>query len=501
MADGYVLAIDQGTTGTTTIIFDHATNIIGRGYNPIRQIYPRPGLVEHDPVEIWNGAVSSIHQAMSQAQIGYNELAGIGITNQRETVVLWERETGHPIDNAIVWQDRRTLAMCERLKAEGLEAELHHKTGLVLDPYFSATKVAWLLENVDGLKERAKKGEILLGTIDSWLIWNLTGGKLHLTDMSNASRTLFYNIHELKWDEDILNYLGIPISMLPDVRYSSFPFGEVQPGLLAPDSPAIPIAGVAGDQQAALFGQAGFQKGELKITYGTGAFLMMNTGSEPVDSQNGLLTTIAWGYKNKVEYALEGSTFIAGAAVQWLRDELKIIGNAAETEQMALSVPDNGGVYIVPAFVGLGAPYWDSRARGAIFGLTRGSNRNHLVRAALESIAYQTRDVVEAMKLDSKAEFPEIRVDGGAVANNFLMQFQADMMGIKVIRPKIIETTALGAAFLAGLTVNYWDSQSEITRLWKVDREFESQINEEKRNKFYRTWKRAVERSLDWEDD
>ncbi|NWJ47989.1 MAG: glycerol kinase GlpK [Chloroflexi bacterium] len=501
MADGYILAIDQGTTGTTTIIFDHDTNIIGRGYNPIRQIYPRPGLVEHDPVEIWNGTISTIQQAMSQAQIGYNELAGIGITNQRETVVLWERETGRPIGNAIVWQDRRTLAMCERLKAEGLEAELHHKTGLVLDPYFSATKVAWLLENVDGLKERAKKGEILLGTIDSWLIWNLTGGKLHLTDMSNASRTLFYNIHELKWDEDILNYLGIPISMLPDVRYSSFPFGEVQPGLLAPDSPAIPIAGVAGDQQAALFGQAGFQKGELKITYGTGAFLMVNTGTEPVDSQNGLLTTIAWGYKNKVEYALEGSTFIAGAAVQWLRDELKIIGNAAETEQMAVSVPDNGGVYIVPAFVGLGAPYWDSRARGAIFGLTRGSNRNHLVRAALESIAYQTRDVVEAMKLDSNAEFPEIRVDGGAVANNFLMQFQADMMGIKVIRPKIIETTALGAAFLAGLTVNYWDSQSEIARLWKVDREFESQIDEEKRNKFYRTWKRAVERSLDWEDD
>jgi glycerol kinase len=501
MADGYILAIDQGTTGTTTIIFDHDTNIIGRGYNPIRQIYPRPGLVEHDPVEIWNGTISTIQQAMSQAQIGYNELAGIGITNQRETVVLWERETGRPIGNAIVWQDRRTLAMCERLKAEGLEAELHHKTGLVLDPYFSATKVAWMLENVDGLKERAKKGEILLGTIDSWLIWNLTGGKLHLTDMSNASRTLFYNIHELKWDEDILNYLGIPISMLPDVRYSSFPFGEVQPGLLAPDSPAIPIAGVAGDQQAALFGQAGFQKGELKITYGTGAFLMVNTGSEPVDSQNGLLTTIAWGYKNKVEYALEGSTFIAGAAVQWLRDELKIIGNAAETEQMAVSVPDNGGVYIVPAFVGLGAPYWDSRARGAIFGLTRGSNRNHLVRAALESIAYQTRDVVEAMKLDSNAEFPEIRVDGGAVANNFLMQFQADMMGIKVIRPKIIETTALGAAFLAGLTVNYWDSQSEIARLWKVDREFESQIDEEKRNKFYRTWKRAVERSLDWEDD
>lgn len=499
--NGYILSIDQGTTGTTVIIFDSKTNTVGRGYAPVRQIYPRPGLVEHDPVEIWNGVVAAIQQAMSQGELEYSQIVGIGIANQRETVVLWERETGRPVHNAIVWQDRRTTQMCERLKAEGLEAEIHSKTGLVLDPYFSGTKVLWMLENIEGLRERANKGEILFGTIDSWLIWSLTGGKLHQTDMTNASRTLLYNIHELKWDEDILNYLGIPLSMLPDVRPSAFHFGEVQAGLLAPNSPAIPIAGVAGDQQAALFGQSCFQKGNLKTTYGTGAFLVLNTGEEAVDSQNGLLTTIAWGYKNKVEYALEGSTFIAGAAVQWLRDEMKIIANASETESMALSVPDNGGVYIVPAFVGLGAPYWDSRARGAVFGLTRGSNKNHLVRAALESIAYQIRDVLEAMKQDSGLDFDEIKVDGGAVANNFLMQFQADMMGVKVVRPKVIETTALGAAFLAGLTLDYWGSQTEIANLWQVDREFISQIDEEKRNKYYMKWKRAVERALEWEEE
>jgi glycerol kinase len=500
-AEGYILAIDQGTTGTTTIIFDRNTNILGKGYSPVQQIYPRPGLVEHDPVQIWNGVVAAVQQAIDNSGIRYNQIVGLGITNQRETVVLWERDTGQPVHNAIVWQDRRTSSMCERLKSEGLEAEIHAKTGLVLDPYFSGTKVLWLLENVAGLRERANKGEILFGTIDSWLIWNLTGGKLHLTDMSNASRTLLYNIHELKWDEDILNYLEIPLGMLPDVRYSAFPFGEVQPNLLAPGCPAITIGGVAGDQQAALFGQACFKRGDLKTTYGTGAFLMVNTGTEPVSSEHGLLTTIAWGYKNKVEYALEGSTFIAGAAVQWLRDELKIIQSAAETEQLAQAVPDNGGVYIVPAFVGLGAPYWDSRARGAVFGLTRGSNKNHLVRAALESIAYQIRDVLEAIKQDSGIDFDEIRVDGGAVANNFLMQFQSDMMGVKVVRPSVIETTALGAAYLAGLTVNYWDSQSEISRLWKVDRVFESQIDEGKRDKYYSHWKRAVERALDWEED
>lgn len=496
----YILAIDQGTTGTTTIIFDRKTKIIGRGYAPVRQIYPRPGWVEHDPVEIWDGVVSSMLEALRRGGVTFSQIEAIGITNQRETVVLWERETGQPLHNAIVWQCRRTAEMCQRLREEGIEGEIKAKTGLVLDPYFSGTKIAWLLDNVEGLRERANKGEVLFGTIDSWLMWNLSGGRIHRTDMSNASRTLLFDIHTQQWDEDILNYFNIPLSMLPDVHPSSFRFGEVPEGLLSDDCPAIPITGVAGDQQAALFGQTCFSKGSIKATYGTGAFLLLNTGTEPVESQNGLLTTIAWSYNNKVEYALEGSTFIAGAAIQWLRDEMKLIQQASETEQMALSVPDNGGVYIVPAFVGLGAPYWDSNARGAVFGLTRGSNRNHLARAALESIAYQVRDVVEALKEDSGLDFDEIKVDGGAVANNFLMQFQADMMGKKVIRPEVIETTALGAAYLAGLAVNYWTSQKEIINLWQSDREFTPQMSEEVREKQYMMWKRAVERTLDWEE-
>lgn len=497
--EGYILGIDQGTTGTTCIIFDHQTNILGRSYAAVRQIYPKPGWVEHDPVDIWNGVVAAVREAVKQAKVSYAEIKAIGITNQRETVVVWDRESGQPVYNAIVWQCRRTTQMCHKLKEEGIEGEIHAKTGLILDPYFSGTKIAWLLENVEGLRERANKGEVLFGTIDSWLIWNLSGGRFHQTDMTNASRTLLYNIHELKWDEEILNYLNIPLSMLPDVHPSAFRFGEVAAGLLDTDSPPIPIAGVAGDQQAALFGQSCFQKGNLKVTYGTGAFLLINTGTEPVDSQNGLLTTIAWGYNNKVEYAIEGSTFIAGAAVQWLRDEMKIVSNAAETEQMALSVPDNGGVYIVPAFVGLGAPYWDSTARGAVFGLTRGSNRNHLVRAALESIAYQVRDVLEAMKQDTGLDFDEIKVDGGAVANNFLMQFQADMMGTSVVRPKVIETTALGSCFLAGLTVDYWNSQKEIAAMWQTDRVFKPRLEEQAREKQYMDWKKAVSRALDWE--
>ncbi len=499
-SEGYILAIDQGTTGTTCIIFDRKANVIGRSYAPVRQIYPQPGWVEHDPIDIWNGVLAAVHEVMQQNNIPYTALKAVGITNQRETVVLWDKDTGLPVYNAIVWQCRRTAQMCNKLKQEGIEGEIHAKTGLLLDPYFSGTKVAWLLDNVAGLRERASKGEILFGTIDSWLIWNLTGGRSHQTDMTNACRTLFYNIHELKWDEEILNYLNIPLNMLPDVHPSSFRFGEVAAQTFAPDQPAIPITGVAGDQQAALFGQACFQPGNLKVTYGTGAFLLINTGTTPVESQNGLLTTLAWGYNNKVEYAIEGSTFIAGAAVQWLRDEMKIVTNAAETEQMALAVPDNGGVYIVPAFVGLGAPYWDSTARGAVFGLTRGSNRNHLVRAALESIAYQVRDVLEAMKQDSGLEFDEIKVDGGAVANNFLMQFQADMMGTSVIRPKVTETTALGAAYLAGLAVGYWSSQKEIATLWQADRVFTSRLDEQTRQKQYATWKRAVSRALDWEE-
>ncbi len=498
--DGYILAIDQGTTGTTTIIFDHEAHIIGRAYAPVRQIYPKPGWVEHDPVEIWDGVVSSMSQALAHAGIGYDRIAAIGITNQRETVVLWDRDTGSPIYNAIVWQCRRTTEMCEKLRQEGIEGEIRAKTGLVLDPYFSGTKIAWLLDNVEGLRERANNGEILFGTIDSWLMWNLSGGRIHSTDMSNASRTLLFNIHTTQWDEEILNFFNIPLSMLPDVHPSSFRFGEVPAGLLDDNSPALPITGVAGDQQAALFGQACFEKGSIKATYGTGAFLLINTGEEPVESQNGLLTTIAWGYNNKVEYALEGSTFIAGAAIQWLRDEMKLIQQASETEQMATSVADNGGVYIVPAFVGLGAPYWDSTARGAVFGLTRGSNRNHLARAALESIAYQVRDVLEALKEDSGLDFDEIKVDGGAAANNFLMQFQADMMGKSVVRPEVIETTALGAAYLAGLAVNYWSSQKEIVNLWQADRVFVPQMAEELREKQYMSWKKAVSRALDWEE-
>lgn len=498
--DGYILAIDQGTTGTTVIIFDKEAHIIGRAYAPVRQIYPRPGWVEHDPVDIWDGTVIAIRDAMQRASLGFDRIAAIGITNQRETVVLWDKETGLPVYNAIVWQCRRTAEMCSRLREEGIEGEIRAKTGLMLDPYFSGTKIAWLLENVEGLRERANNGEILFGTVDSWLMWNLSGGRIHSTDMSNASRTLLFNIHTLQWDEDILNFFNIPLMMLPDVHPNSFRFGEVPAGLLADDSPSIPITGVAGDQQAALFGQTCFEKGNIKATYGTGAFLLINTGTEPVESQNGLLTTIAWGYNNKVEYALEGSTFIAGAAIQWLRDEMKLIQNANETEQMALSVPDNGGVYIVPAFVGLGAPYWDSSARGAVFGLTRGSNRNHLARAALESIAYQVRDVLEALKEDSGLEIEDIKVDGGAAANNFLMQFQADMMGKNVIRPEVIETTALGAAYLAGLAVNYWTSQKEISNLWQTDRVFIPQMAEEIREKQYATWKKAVSRALEWED-
>lgn len=497
----YILAIDQGTTGTTTIIFDYQASIRGRAYATVKQIYPQPGWVEHDPVDIWNGVVSTIREAVERARISYHQIAAIGITNQRETVVVWDKETGQPVHNAIVWQCRRTADMCYKLREEGIEGEIRAKTGLMLDPYFSGTKISWLLNNVEGLQQRAQAGEILFGTIDSWLIWNLTAGRNHVTDMTNASRTLLYNIHNLKWDEDILNYFNIPLSLLPDVRPNSFWLGEVPAGLLAEDSPAIPITGSAGDQQAALFGQACFNKGNIKATYGTGAFLLINTGTEPVESQNNLITTIAWSINGKVEYALEGSTFIAGAAIQWLRDEMKIIHQASETEQMALSVPDNGGVYIVPAFVGLGAPYWDSRARGAIFGLTRGSNRNHLARAALESIAYQVRDVLEALKEDSGLEFDEIRVDGGAAANNFLMQFQADMLGRAVVRPDVIETTALGAAYLAGLAVNYWNSQREITQLWQIDRVFQPVMSEEMREKQYMSWKKAIERTLAWEDE
>jgi glycerol kinase len=497
----FILAIDQGTTGTTSIVFDKKTKIVGRAYSPVKQIYPKLGWVEHDPLDIWQGVLNSARQAIQKANITFAQIEAIGITNQRETVVIWDKATGQPVHNAIVWQDRRTADLCDRLKEESIAADIRDRTGLVIDPYFSGTKVNWLLNHVDGLQERAERGEVLFGTVDSWLMWNLSGGKVHVTDLSNASRTLLFDIHKLAWDEEILNYFKIPASMLPKVCPNSYRFGEVPAGLLAEDSPAIPICGVAGDQQAALFGQACFEKGNIKTTYGTGAFMLLNTGTEPKKSVNGLLTTIAWSFNDQVVYALEGSAFIAGAAVQWLRDELKLIEHSGDTEQMALSVPDNGGVYLVPAFVGMGAPYWDHSARGALFGLTRGSSRNHLARAALEGIAYQVRDVLEALKEDSGLDFDEMKVDGGAAANNFLIQFQADMLDRQVIRPKVIETTALGAAYLAGLEVGYWTSQDEIKQLWQVDRVFEPELAPALRDKYYAAWKKAVKRSLEWEDD
>lgn len=497
----FILAIDQGTTGTTSFVFDKKTTIIGRAFSPVTQIYPKPGWVEHDPIDIWQGTLDTARQAIQKAGLSFAQIEAIGITNQRETVVLWDKATGQPVHNAIVWQDRRTSEMCNRLKEESFAATIRARTGLVIDPYFSGTKISWLLKNVPGLQARAERGEILFGTIDSWLIWNLSGGQAHVTDVSNASRTLLFDIYKLAWDEEILNYFKIPHNILPQVCPNSYQFGEVPAGLLAEDSPAIPITGSAGDQQAALFGQACFEQGNIKTTYGTGAFMLLNTGTAPKKSKNGLLTTIAWNFNNRVEYALEGSAFIAGAAVQWLRDELKLIEHAGETEQMALSVPDNGGVYLVPAFVGLGAPYWDHSARGAMFGLTRGSSRNHLARAALEGIAYQVRDVLDALKEDSGLDFDEMKVDGGASANNFLIQFQADMLDRKVIRPKVFETTALGAAYLAGLAVGYWTSQDEIKQLWQVDRVFEPQLDPALRAKYYATWQKAVKRSLDWEDD
>jgi len=497
----FILAIDQGTTGTTTILFDKKTSIVGRAYSPVKQIYPNLGWVEHDPLDIWQGTLDGVRAAVKKAGITFSQIEAIGITNQRETVVVWDKTTGQPVHNAIVWQDRRTADFCEQLKKESIAASIRAKTGLVIDPYFSGTKLRWLLEKVDGLRERAEKGEILFGTVDTWLMWKLSNGQAHVTDYSNASRTLLFDIHKLAWDADILNYFKIPANMLPQVRANSSRFAEVPAGLFADDSPAIPVCGVAGDQQAALFGQACYDPGNIKTTYGTGAFMLLNTGTEPKESKNGLLTTIAWKLNDRVEYALEGSAFIAGAAVQWLRDELHLIENAGETEQMALSVPDNGGVYLVPAFVGLGAPYWDHSARGAVFGLTRGSSRNHLARAALEGIAYQVRDVLDALKEDSGLDFAEMKVDGGAAANNFLMQFQSDILDRKIVRPQVIETTALGAAYLAGLEVGYWSSQDEIRQLWQVDRVFEPELDPTLREKYYATWKKAVKRSLEWENE
>lgn len=494
----YILALDQGTTSSRAIVFDNDGTIVSVAQKEFTQIYPKAGWVEHDPMEIWGTQSGVAREALDKAGITADQIAAIGITNQRETTVVWDKTTGKPIYNAIVWQCRRTASICDDLKGKGLADSIRQKTGLVVDAYFSGTKVKWILDNVEGAREKAENGDLLFGNIDTWLIWNLTGGKNHVTDYSNASRTMLFNINTLEWDEEILAELNIPKSMLPEAKPSSYIYGYTVKELFGAE---IPIAGAAGDQQAALFGQACFQPGMAKNTYGTGCFMLMNTGEKLVGSNNGLLTTIAWGLNGKVEYALEGSIFVAGAAVQWLRDELKIIENAAASEAMAASVPDTNGVYVVPAFVGLGAPYWDMYARGAVLGLTRGANKNHLVRATLESIAYQTRDVLEAMQEDSTIELKSLKVDGGAVANNFLMQFQSDILGVPVDRPVVTETTALGAAYLAGLAVGYWSDKEEIAKKWNVDKTFEPAMEEEDRNSKYAGWKKAVNRALKWELD
>ena len=498
MEKKYIMALDRGTTSSRCIIFDKDGNIIKVAQKEFEQIYPKPGWVEHDAMEIWGSQSGVMREAVDTAGINPDEIAAIGITNQRETTVVWDKKTGKPIYNAIVWQCRRTSEICDELKEKGLTECIREKTGLIIDAYFSATKVKWILDNVEGARERAEKGELLFGTIDTWLIWKLTGGRVHVTDYSNASRTMMYNINTLEWYKDILKELDIPEIMLPEVKESSCVYGYTDSGLFADIK--IPIAGCAGDQQSALFGQNCFEEGTAKNTYGTGCFLLMNTGEKPVKSENGLLTTISWGVDGKVEYALEGSIFMGGASIQWLRDELRMIKSAADSEKYAMRVENTNGVYVVPAFTGLGAPYWDMYARGTIVGLTRGAKKEHLIRATLESIAYQTKDVLEAMQNDSGIELKSLKVDGGASNNNFLMQFQSDILNVKIDRPKIVETTALGAAYLAGLAVGFFKSKEDIKKRWVCDREFEPKMSEDIREKSYKDWKRAVERSLAWEE-
>lgn len=487
--DKYIMALDLGTTSCRCIIFDKNGRICSAAQKEFTQYFPQPGWVEHDAEEIWATQTGLMYEAMSKIDITINEIAGIGITNQRETTVLWDKETGRPVHKAIVWQCRRTAGYCDELKKLGMAEFFRSKTGLVLDAYFSATKLRWLLDNAAGARERAEKGKLLFGTVDSWIIWKLTGGKVHVTDYSNASRTMLFNIHTLKWDEEILRVLKIPQQILPEVKPSSHVYGYTDSKLFGRE---VPIAGAGGDQQCALFGQTCFGRGEVKNTYGTGGFMLMNTGTAPVNSHNGLVTTIAWGVDDKVEYALEGSIFVAGAAVQWLRDELGLIRDAAESEVLAKSVPDANGCYVVPAFVGLGAPYWDQYARGAIVGLTRGVNRNHIVRATLESIAYQVNDVLMAMQEDSGVPITSLRVDGGACDNDFLMQFQADILNTSVVRPYCIETTAMGAAYLAGLAVGYWRSKEEILANHVIAAEFKPQMGQAKRESLLQGWHNAV---------
>lgn len=491
----YIMALDQGTTSSRCILFDHAGNICASVQKEFRQIFPQPGWVEHDAVEIWDTTLEVSRAAMDKLGVGAADIAAIGITNQRETSVIWDKATGEPIANAIVWQCRRTAPIIDKLVAEGHGDMIRAKTGLVPDAYFSGSKIKWLLDNVPGARERAERGELLFGTIDTWLIWKLTGGRVHVTDHTNASRTMLFNIHELRWDEELLSLLEVPACILPEVKPSSHVYGTTEFELYGGE---IPIAGAGGDQQCALFGQCCFEPGTMKNTYGTGCFMLMNTGREPVKSANGLVTSIAVGFEDHVEYALEGSIFVAGAAVQWLRDELGVISGAAESQQYAEAVPDTAGGYVVPAFTGMGAPYWNQDARGAIVGITRGFSRAHLVRATLESLAYQTYDIARAMEQDSCIPIRELKVDGGACANNFLMQFQSDILGSRVVRPQCIETTALGAAYLAGLAVGYWDSLEDVRRNWAEDKVFEPIMPADRSEALLKGWHRAVKCALDW---
>jgi len=491
----YILAIDEGTTGTTSLLINNEGQVISKAYQEIHPIYPQPGWVEQDAEDLFQKAIAGAQEAIQKTGIDVSLVKGIGITNQRETTIVWDRLTGKPVSNAIVWQCRRTAAMCEELKQKGFEKIVREKTGLVIDAYFSATKLRWILDHIPDGQRRAEHGDLLFGTVDCWLVWNLTGGVVHATDYSNASRTMLFNIHTLRWDKELLAILDIPEAVLPKVLPSSDVYGETVPNVFGVK---IPIGGIAGDQQAALFGQACSQAGNAKNTYGTGCFILLNTGSQPVTSRNGLLTTIAWGIGNKVTYALEGSVFVTGAAVQWLRDELNLISSASESETVANSVPDNGGVYLVPAFVGLGAPYWDMYARGTIIGITRGTNKGHIVRATLEAIAYQVRDVMDVISSEAEAIIPALRVNGGGTTNSLLMQFQADILGIPVQLAVVPDTTALGAGYLAGLAVSIWKDTDEIARIYRTSRTFEPKMSADRREVLYRNWKRAVDRSRNW---
>ncbi len=498
MGEKYILALDQGTTSSRGIIFDKDARIKGIAQKEFDQYYPQPGWVEHNPREIWSSQISVAREAMANMGIDASDIAAIGITNQRETTIVWDKETGEPVYNAIVWQCRRTASMIDKIVAAGRSDMISEKTGLVPDAYFSASKIAWILDNVDGAREKAENGKLLFGTVDTWLIWNLTAGEIHVTDYTNAARTMLFNIHTLKWDEDLLNLFNIPKSMLPEVKPSSTIYGYTSEKVMGG---SIPIAGAAGDQQAALFGQCCFEKGDVKNTYGTGSFILMNTGSEPVASSNGLLTTMAACTSDKPEYALEGSVFVAGAAVQWLRDSMRMVKSASQTEEYADRVRDSAGVYVVPAFTGMGAPYWDQYARGTVFGITRGCTKEHFIRATLESIAYQSYDVMKAMEEDLGAPLQGLKVDGGASANNFLVKFQADLIGTRVIRPKCIETTAMGAAFLAGLAVGYYKDKGEIKEKWELGRAFEPAEDRSEVEELLKGWHKAVKYAIAWSKD